>query len=76
MKKWYYDGCPHCNKSAEKTTSCSSCNKYVEETVPHFIMNVELADAFGSVYSTAYDDQSKKIFWEEEGVIFKLLKLD
>ena len=39
-------------------------------------MNVELADAFGSVYSTAYDDQSKKIFWEEEGVIFKLLKLD
>ena len=75
MKKWYYDGWPSCNKSAEKGTSCN-CGKYVEETVPHFIMGVELADAFGSVYSNAYDEQSKKIFWDEEGVIYKLMKFD
>jgi hypothetical protein len=28
-KKWYYEGCPGCNKSAEKGTSCH-CGKYVE----------------------------------------------
>ncbi len=29
MKKWYYEGCPGCNKSAEKGTSCH-CGKYVQ----------------------------------------------
>lgn len=75
MKKWFYEGCPACNKSAEKGTTCH-CGKYVEETVPHFILTVELADAFGSVWTTAYDDQSKRIFWEEEGVIHKLMRFD
>ena len=74
-RKWFYEGCPSCNKAAEKGMSCH-CGKYVEQTVPHFIMGVELSDAFGSVFSTAYDDQAKKIFWEEEGVIHKLLKCD
>lgn len=64
MKKWYYEGCPACNKSAEKGTSCH-CGKYVEQTVPHFIMPVELVDSSGSLYSTAYDEQAKKIFWDE-----------
>jgi len=64
MKKWYYDACPHCNKSAERKNTCNSCGKYVEETIPSFIMGVELADAFGSLYSTAYNEQSKKIFWD------------
>jgi len=54
MKKWFYEGCPHCNKSAEKGTSCQ-CGKYVDEIIPHFIMGVELSDAYGSLYSTAYD---------------------
>lgn len=62
MKKWYYEGCPGCNKSAEKGMSCP-CGKYVEDTVPHFILSVELSDAFGSLYTTAYDEQAKKIFW-------------
>ena len=75
-KKWFYEGCPGCNKAAEKGLSCQHCNKYVEQTVPHFVMPVELSDAFGSVYSTAYDEQAKRIFWEEEGVIHKLLQLD
>jgi hypothetical protein len=39
-------------------------------------MGVELSDAFGSIFSTAYDEQSKKIFWDEEGVIHKLMKFD
>ena len=52
------------------------CGKYVEKTVPHFILNVEIADAFGSLFTTAYDEQAKKIFWEEEGVIHKMMKYD
>lgn len=64
MKKWYYDGCPACNKAAEKGTSCHHCSKYVEEAVPHFIMPVELVDSCGSLYSTAYDEQAKRIFWD------------
>ena len=39
-------------------------------------MGSEICDGFGSVYTTAYDEQAKKIFWDEEGVIFKLMKLD
>jgi hypothetical protein len=27
-KKWFYDGCPACNKSAEKGVTCH-CGKYV-----------------------------------------------
>lgn len=75
MKKWYYQGCPQCNKAAEVGMSCH-CGKYVEKTVPHFILNVEIADAFGSLFTTAYDEQAKKIFWEEEGVIHKMMKYD
>lgn len=75
VKKWYYEGCPSCNKTAEKGMSCL-CGKYVEQTVPHFIMGVELGDGFGSIFSTAYDEQARKIFWEEEGVIHKLMKYD
>ena len=62
-KKWFYEGCPQCNNSAEKGTSCN-CGKYVEEIVPHFIMSTELSDAYGSIWTTSYDEQSKKIFWE------------
>jgi hypothetical protein len=29
MKKWFYEGCPSCNKSSEKGTNCQ-CGKYVE----------------------------------------------
>lgn len=75
-KKWFYDGCPSCNKAAEKGMPCNHCNKYVEKTVPHFVMPIELSDSFGSIYSTAYDEQAKKIFWEEEGVIHKMLNYD
>lgn len=39
-------------------------------------MPVELSDAYGSIYTTAYDDQAKRIFWDEEGVIHKLQKLE
>ena len=76
MKKWYYEGCPSCNKAAEKGMSCTHCSKYVEKTIPHFILTVEFSDAFGSIYSTAYDEQAKKIFWEEEGVIHKMMSYD
>lgn len=75
LKKWYYEGCPGCNKAAEKGTSCH-CGKYVQQTIPHFIIPVELSDYTGSLYSSAYDEQAKKIFWEEEGVIHKLMKFD
>jgi dTDP-4-dehydrorhamnose 3,5-epimerase-like enzyme len=44
--------------------------------VPHFIVGVELSDHSGSLYSTAYDEQAKRIFWDEEGVIHKLMKFD
>lgn len=75
LKKWNYEGCPHCNKAAEKGTSCH-CGKYVEQTIPHFILSTEFSDAFGSFYTTSYDEQAKKIFWDEEGVIFKLMKYE
>lgn len=39
-------------------------------------MPVELSDAFGSIYTTAYDEQARRIFWDEEGVIHKLQKLE
>jgi hypothetical protein len=39
-------------------------------------MPIELSDAFGSIYATAYDEQARKIFWEEEGVIHKMLNYD
>ena len=35
-----------------------------------------MADPSGSLFSTAYDEQAKKVFWEEEGVIFKLMGFD
>lgn len=75
LKKWYYEGCPSCNKAAEKGTSCH-CGKYVEQIVPHFIMPVELSDHTGSLYTSAYDEQAKRIFWDEEGVIHKLMSFD
>ena len=28
-KKWHYEGCPNCNKAAERLNSCTHCNKYV-----------------------------------------------
>jgi hypothetical protein len=40
LKKWHYDGCPHCNKIAESLGNCQHCNKYIEKTVGHFIMGV------------------------------------
>jgi hypothetical protein len=55
--KWFYEGCPQCKKTSEKGTNCQ-CGKYVEETVPHFIMGVEISDPYGSLYSTAYDEQA------------------
>ena len=68
-KKWYYEGCTGCNRAVEKGTSCSGCGKYAEQTNPHFSMPVELSDAFGSLYTVAYNEHAKKIFWNEEGVM-------
>lgn len=55
MKKWHYDGCPHCSKSAENLVNCTHCQKYVEKTVGHFILGVEVCDSTGSLWTTAYD---------------------
>jgi hypothetical protein len=29
LKQWFYEGCPSCQKSVEKGSSCHNCNKYV-----------------------------------------------
>jgi hypothetical protein len=39
-------------------------------------LGIELSDAFGSLYSTAYDEQAKRIFWDDSNAIHKLMKLD
>lgn len=75
MKKWYYDGCPHCNKVTEENNTCPHCQKFVNKTVPHFIMRVEISDPYGSIWSTAYDEFAGKIF-KEDDLIQKLLRYD
>jgi hypothetical protein len=62
LKKWHYEGCPHCKKAAESLNNCNFCNKYVEQTKYHFIMGVEVSDSTGSLWTTAYDELAKKIF--------------
>lgn len=55
MKKWFFEACPHCDKSGELKTHCHNCNKFIEETVPHFLMSIEICDFYGSLWTTAYD---------------------
>jgi hypothetical protein len=62
-RKWFYEACPDpkCKKSAEIGSTCGKCGVTVDYTTPHFIMGVELSDAFGSIEVTAYDDFAHKI---------------
>lgn len=50
-RKWFYEACPDpkCKKSAEVGSTCGKCGVTVDYTTPHFIMGVELSDAFGSI---------------------------
>ena len=61
-RKWCYDACPKCKKMAEKYNKCQNCGFVIEDTNLNFIMGVEMADSYGSLWITAYDDLGKKIF--------------
>ena len=39
-KRFYYDGCPHCKKTAESNNNCPNCNKFVDKAVSHFILGI------------------------------------
>ena len=78
LKKWHYDGCPHCSKAAESLSNCQHCNKYIEKTIGHFITGVEICDFTGSMWTVAYDEWAKKIFGvtDQTEIIDYLLSLE
>jgi hypothetical protein len=61
-KKFHYDGCPHCKKSAESKANCPHCHKFVDKIIPHFILGIEISDFYGSIWTTAHDEFGVKIF--------------
>ena len=61
-KKWSYESCPHCRKSAEANQKCNNCEKYIEETVPRYKLNVELSDCCGSIWATGFEELGARLF--------------
>ena len=53
-KKWSYESCPYCRKSAEPMSKCNNCEKYIDDTIPRYKLNVELSDSCGSIWATGF----------------------
>ena len=75
-RKWYYDACPKCKKAAENHSKCQNvnCQYLIEETNPSFSMGIEIADPYGSIWVTAYDEFAKRIFHDMHGQIVTQLQ--
>ena len=70
-KKWYYESCPHCRKSAEPYNKCNSCENYIDQTIPRYKLNVQLSDSCGSIWATGFQELGAKLFGEyAEGIKF------
>jgi hypothetical protein len=60
-KKWCYESCPNCRKTAEPNKRCNHCNKEIEETIPRFLLNVELSDFCGAISATFFEEAAIKL---------------
>lgn len=63
-RKWCYDACPKCKKMADKYSKCANCDTIIEDTNLNFVLGTELSDFTGSLWVTAYDELSHKIFYD------------
>jgi predicted amidophosphoribosyltransferase len=59
-KKWCYEACPKCKKQVNNN-NCDNCKLSVEPNLS-FSMGVEVADPYGAIWITAYDELASKIF--------------
>ena len=61
--KNFYVSCPSCKKKVvdEQSATCISCNTFYDRAKYRYILNLNVADQYESLWITAYDDIGEKI---------------